>query len=80
MALAATVAPGTDAIPGPINARVVSVYDGDTMTVNAGPWPSITVRTSVRMDGKAIPVGVQWGIDYELDPETGEISNPVFRK
>ncbi len=38
-----------DTIPGPITARVVSVYDGDTLTVNAEPRPGITIRTSVRV-------------------------------
>lgn len=28
----------TGTIPGPITARVVSVYDGDTLTVDAEPW------------------------------------------
>ncbi len=44
-----------DAIPGPINARVVSVYDGDTMTVDAEPWPSLTARTKVRVAGVDTP-------------------------
>ncbi len=35
-ATAAEVIPGP--IPGPINARVVSFYDGDTMVVDTEPW------------------------------------------
>ncbi len=46
---------GADAIPGPINARVVSVYDGDTMTVDAEPWPGLTARTKVRVAGVDTP-------------------------
>ena len=46
---------GADAIPGPINARVVSVYDGDTMTVDAEPWPGLTARTRVRVAGVDTP-------------------------
>ena len=44
-----------DTIPGPIIASVVSVYDGDTMTVNAYPWPGMTIRTAVRVNGIDTP-------------------------
>ena len=40
---------------GPVPAAVVSVYDGDTLTVDASPWPGFTVRTSVRIDGIDTP-------------------------
>ena len=46
---------GGDVAPGPITARVVSVYDGDTITVDAEPWPGITVRTVVRLSGVDAP-------------------------
>jgi endonuclease YncB( thermonuclease family) len=55
VALAPTAAVGAEAVPGPINARVVSVYDGDTMTVDAEPWPGLTARTSVRVAGVDTP-------------------------
>ncbi len=46
------VALAADTIPGPIVATVVSVYDGDTLTVNAHyPWPGMTIRTAVRIRG-----------------------------
>ncbi|GEO80943.1 thermonuclease family protein [Pararhodospirillum oryzae] len=41
--------------PGAIPAVVVEVYDGDTVTVDAYPWPGLTVRTSVRLDGIDTP-------------------------
>jgi len=54
LALPATVQ-AADAIPGPIVATVVSVYDGDTLTVNAYPWPGMTIRTAVRINGIDTP-------------------------
>jgi len=44
-----------DTIPGPIVATVVSVDDGDTLTVNAYPWPGMTIRTAVRVNGVDTP-------------------------
>ncbi len=44
-----------DTIPGPITAHVVSVYDGDTITVAAVPWPGITIRVGIRVDGVDTP-------------------------
>ncbi len=55
LALAPTIALAGEIIPGPVTADVVSVYDGDTLTVDAHPWPQITVRTSVRVDGIDAP-------------------------
>ncbi len=55
LVLAPAAAAGADPIPGPVNARVVSVYDGDTMTVDAEPWPGLTARTKVRVTGVDTP-------------------------
>ena len=44
-----------DTIPGPIVATVISVHDGVTMTVNAFPWPGMTIRTAVRVNGIDTP-------------------------
>ncbi len=44
-----------DTIPGPIVASVVSVSDGDTLTVNAFPWPGMTIRTAARVNGIDTP-------------------------
>ncbi len=54
LALSPTAAPAADLIPGPMNARVVSVYDGDTLMVGqarrpyAGDFFSSTTSASCR--------------------------------
>ncbi len=52
-------------MPGPLEAgetvrasvpaEVVNVYDGDTITVDAHPWPGLTLRTAVRLRGVDTP-------------------------
>jgi hypothetical protein len=37
--LLSTFALPAETIPGPVNAHAISVYDGDTSTVDAMPWP-----------------------------------------
>lgn len=56
--LAALLAAGSayaQRLPGPIPARVLSVYDGDTITVEAEIWPGHFVRSGVRVDGLDTP-------------------------
>jgi endonuclease YncB( thermonuclease family) len=43
------------AIPGPVAAKVIKVYDGDTFTVEAYPWPGLEAKASVRIDGVDTP-------------------------
>lgn len=53
--LAAASARAADAIPGPIVAEVVRVYDGDTIDFRADIWPQLTVTSSVRLRGLDTP-------------------------
>ncbi len=43
------------AITGPVSAKVVKVYDGDTVTVEAYPWPGLEAKASVRINGVDTP-------------------------
>lgn len=43
------------AVPGPVLVDVVRVYDGDTFTADATPWPKVTIRVSVRLRGVDTP-------------------------
>ena len=43
------------AITGPVSAKVIKVYDGDTFTVEAYPWPGLEAKVSVRIDGVDTP-------------------------
>ncbi|WP_422371954.1 thermonuclease family protein [Hoeflea sp.] len=42
-------------VPGPVAARVIRVIDGDTLLVDAHPWPGQAVRVSVRLRGIDTP-------------------------
>jgi len=42
-------------IPGPVAAKVIKVYDGDTFTVEAYPWPGLEAKASVRVNGVDTP-------------------------
>jgi len=43
------------AITGPVSAKVVRVFDGDTFTVEAYPWPGLEAKASVRVNGVDTP-------------------------
>jgi len=43
------------AIVGPVSAKVIKVYDGDTFTVEAYPWPGLEAKASVRVNGVDTP-------------------------
>lgn len=43
------------AITGPTSAKVIKVYDGDTFTVEAYPWPGLEAKASVRVNGVDTP-------------------------
>ena len=40
---------------GPILCAVLSIYDGDTLTVECEIWPTFTVSTKVRINGIDTP-------------------------
>ena len=42
-------------IAGPVKARIVRIVDGDTLLVDAHPWPGHAVRVSVRLRGIDTP-------------------------
>ncbi|AJY47564.1 thermonuclease family protein [Martelella endophytica] len=44
-----------DIFDGPVRAEVVRVIDGDTIVVQARPWPGQIVETSVRVRGVDTP-------------------------
>ncbi len=52
--VAALVAPAP-AVGQVVPVEVVRVIDGDTVVVDAHPWPGVTIRTSVRVDGVDTP-------------------------
>ncbi|MCH7499244.1 MAG: thermonuclease family protein [Nitrospinae bacterium] len=42
-------------IQGPVGAHVINVYDGDTFTVEAYPWPGLGAKANVRLNGVDTP-------------------------
>ncbi|NQV83930.1 MAG: thermonuclease family protein [Rhodospirillales bacterium] len=57
IALAAmpTPAAAREAVPGPVEARVIKVIDGDTFFVSARIWPGLDIRRSIRPRGFDAP-------------------------
>lgn len=54
-ALATLPCQAQEAIPGPLQALVTGVYDGDTMTVRVRTWIGQTVEAHVRVVGVDTP-------------------------
>ncbi|MBB4122532.1 thermonuclease family protein [Martelella radicis] len=50
-----TVARAEDIYAGPVRAEIVRIIDGDTIVVEARPWPGQIVETSVRIRGVDTP-------------------------
>ncbi|MBC7280257.1 MAG: thermonuclease family protein [Hoeflea sp.] len=42
-------------VAGPVSARIIKIIDGDTLVVDAHPWPGHAVRVSVRLRGIDTP-------------------------
>lgn len=42
-------------IAGPVTAQIIRIIDGDTLEVDAHPWPGHAVRVSVRLRGIDTP-------------------------
>lgn len=42
-------------VAGPVTARIVRVVDGDTLLVDAEPWPQQSIRVYVRLRGVDAP-------------------------
>lgn len=42
-------------VTGPVSARIIRIIDGDTLLVDAHPWPGQAVRVSVRLRGIDTP-------------------------
>ena len=47
--------PVRNRIAGPVEAELISVIDGDTLLVNAKPWPQHTIAVLVRIRGIDAP-------------------------
>lgn len=54
-AMVPAVATGADVYDGPVRAEVIRVIDGDTIAVEARPWPGQIVEASVRVRGVDTP-------------------------
>ncbi|WP_240002505.1 thermonuclease family protein [Oleisolibacter albus] len=52
---APAVADAADMLPGPVEATVLKVVDGDTLAVSARVWLGQEVQTRVRLDGIDTP-------------------------
>jgi micrococcal nuclease len=68
-----------ETIPGPVSVHIVSIYDGDTFTVDAAPWPGVTIRVSVRVDGVDTPeIRGKCQAEKDMAVEAGEFVEGVL--
>ena len=44
-----------ETIAGPVSAEIIEVIDGDTILVDASPWPQQTIEVYVRLRGIDAP-------------------------
>jgi len=74
-----------EVVGGPVSAEIVRVIDGDTILVEASPWPQQTIEVYVRLRGidalelhskcQEIRVAAEqaWAALEEVMPATGEV-------
>lgn len=55
LSVAGSAGPRGEVVPGPVEARVVAVVDGDTLVVSARIWLGQRIETHVRIDGVDAP-------------------------
>ncbi len=66
-------------VPGPIEAKVVRVLDGDTVEVKARPWVDLEVTTFVRVAGIDTPEK-GWRAKCPAERELGERASLLAQK
>jgi len=68
-----------DKISGPVKMEVTSVYDGDTFSGTATPWPNISIRVSVRVRGVDTPE-IGWRAKCPKEKRLGDIAREFTKE